>query len=387
MIAVVFGTTGELIKLAPVLRRLEDRRQTLLRLSTGQQVEQIPPMLDDFGLAQPDVWLGRGYRGGDLERPREIPVWFAQVLGSFARRRREIASRLAADDSPPLLIVHGDTMTTLAGAAMGRLLRVPVAHIEAGMRSGSWRNPFPEELNRKGTARLAHIHFAPGDRAVRNLRAESVRGKIVDTRHNTVADNVHDVTGRIPPGVPAPAGQFGLVSLHRQELLYNREALSEIVRGLRDSAARDRPMLFIDHPITAAAVEVAGLASLFDRERFVRIPRQPYFRFLSLLKASSFLVTDSGGSQEECAFMGHPCLIHRSVTEHDTGLGGSVLLSRLDMEAVRGFLGDPDRFRHPPVSVSESPSDSVVRFLEDQGFLRDSPEAPVTTSHRQLGTS
>jgi UDP-N-acetylglucosamine 2-epimerase (non-hydrolysing) len=382
MIGVVFGTTGELIKLAPVLRRLEDRGHLPLKVSTGQQVQQIPPMLDDFGLAQPDVWLARGYRGEDLERPREIPAWFARVFGSFVRRHREIAARLATDGASPLLIVHGDTMTTLAGAAMGRLMRLPVAHIEAGMRSGNWRNPFPEELNRKGTARLADIHFAPGDRAVRNLRSERIGGEIVDTRHNTVADNVHDVTPRIPPGVTAPEGAFGLVSLHRQELLYNREALSQIVHALRDSAERDRPLLFVDHPITAAAVESAGLTSAFDAKRFMRIPRQRYFHFLSLLKASSFLVTDSGGSQEECAFIGHPCLIHRAVTEHDTGLGGSVLLSRMDMGAVRRFLADPDSFRHPPVSVPESPSDRVVRFLEENGFMRNAPPAGVTAANR-----
>ena len=163
----------------------------------------------------------------------------------------------------------------------------------------------------------------------------------MNTAHNTIADNVHDITAAIPPGVPAPREPFGLVSLHRQELLYNRQALSEILRVLRESAVRDRPLLFVDHPITAAAVGAAGLDPLFDGERFVRIPRQRYFRFLSLLKAGSFLVTDSGGSQEECAFMGHPCLIHRAVTEHETGLGGSVVLSRMDMGVVREFLAGP----------------------------------------------
>ena len=373
MIAVVYGTTGELIKLAPVLRRLEARGQSLLRLTTAQQATQIPGMLDDFGLARPDLWLARGYQGGDLERPREIPRWMSQVFANFLRRRRDIVARMRASETAPLLIVHGDTMTTLGGAAMGRMLGVPVAHIEAGMRSGDWRNPFPEEINRKGTAQLARIHFAPGERAVANLRAERVRGQIVNTLHNTIADNVHDVPPGIPSGIAAQDGSFGLVSLHRQELLYNRTALTEVMRVLRESAERGHRLLFVDHPITAAAVDGAGLTGMFDDDRFVRIPRQPYFQFLSLLKASSFLVTDSGGSQEECAFMGHPCLIHRAVTEHDTGLGQSVVLSRMDLGTVRGFVADPDRFRRPAAPPAQSPSEAIVRFLEQHGFVRPAP--------------
>jgi UDP-N-acetylglucosamine 2-epimerase (non-hydrolysing) len=384
MIAFVYGTTGELIKLAPVLRRLEQSGTPFLQLSTGQQVEQLPTMLEDFGLPPIDLWLARGHRGADLEKPRQIPLWFAAVSAGVVRRRAEIVRSLRRD-GPSLVIVHGDTMTTLAGAALGRLLRVPVAHIEAGMRSGDWRNPFPEELNRKGTAKLARIHFAPGARAVANLRRERVRGEIVDTGFNTIADNLRDVPAEAPPGIPVPAEPFGLVSLHRQELLYNAEALGAVLRTLGESARERTPLLFVDHSITGAAVDAAGLGELFDAERFVRIPRQRYFRFLTLLKKSSFLVTDSGGSQEECAFLGHPCLIHRAVTEHDTGLDGSVMLSRMDLAEVRGFLADPERFRVEPPAIATRPSDRVVEHLDARGFVtRRAPASPaVATTHGQ----
>jgi UDP-N-acetylglucosamine 2-epimerase (non-hydrolysing) len=374
MIAVVYGTTGELIKLAPVLHRLERRGVPLLGLSTGQQADQIPTMLSDFGLSQPDIWLAHGSGGHDLERPREVPRWLAAVGTAFLRRRHRIAARLRDDPSPPLFLVHGDTMTTLLGAMMGRLLRVPVAHIEAGMRSGSLRNPFPEEINRRAAAKLTRIHFAPGARAVANLRAERVRGEIVDTGLNTIKDNLSDIPPEPPPGIEVPAEPFGLVSLHRQELLYNREALSAILNLLRDSTSR-APLLFVDHTITASAVEAAGLLGLFDASRFVRIPRLRYFHFLSLLKASSFLVTDSGGSQEECAFLGHPCLIHRAVSEHDTGLGGPVVLSRMDLGTVGRFLEDPERLRTEPPHLGESPSDRIVQHLEERKFVE--PATPA----------
>jgi UDP-N-acetylglucosamine 2-epimerase (non-hydrolysing) len=378
MIAIVYGTTGELIKLAPVMRRLEQRGAPVIGLCTGQQIQQLGPMLADFGLSAPALWLGRGHRGRDLERPREIPRWLAEVGVRSLRRRAELKRRLAAD-GPPLVIVHGDTMTTLLGAALGRLAGVPVAHIEAGMRSGDWRDPFPEELNRRATARLARIHFAPGPRAVSNLRAERAPGEIIDTGQNTIFDNLREIPPGLPPDVEISDEPFGIVSLHRQELLYSRSALAAILTTLRDSAHSRTRLLFVDHSITAAAVRSGGLDGLFDTERFVRIPRLRYFHFLSLLKASSFLVTDSGGSQEECAYLGHPCLIHRAITEHDTGLDGSVVLSRMQPDVVQRFLEDPDRLRTEPLSSAESPSDRILRCLAERGFISATAEPRART--------
>jgi UDP-N-acetylglucosamine 2-epimerase (non-hydrolysing) len=369
MIAVVFGTTGELIKLAPVLHRLHDRRVEVVGMCTGQQIEQIPVMIEDFGLPRPEFWLACGFKGNDLERPPQIPYWFSHVCSNFLRNRREIGRRLRGADHRPLLMVHGDTFTTVIGAAVGRSLRVPVAHLEAGLRSGDWRNPFPEELNRRATTKLARIHFAPGNVAVRNLASERARGEVIDTTVNTVRDNLHDIPAGLPPGVDVPRRPFGIVSIHRYELLKSANALRGILEVLRDSASRAAPLVFIDHPVTVAAIRAFGLGSLFDAERFVRIPRQRYFHFLSLLKASSFLVTDSGGSQEECAYLGHPCLIHRLVTDRHDGLDGCVVLSHMQLDIVRCFLEDPERLRHDPMHLKENPSDRVVRFLEESGFV------------------
>jgi UDP-N-acetylglucosamine 2-epimerase (non-hydrolysing) len=224
------------------------------------------------------------------------------------------------------------------------------------MRSGDWRNPFPEELNRKVAARLSRIHFAPGPGAVANLAAERVRGEVIDTAHNTIADNIRDIPAELPPGIAVPADPFGLVSLHRQELLYNEHGLRAVLQVLRASADRRARLLFVDHPISAAAVDSAGLSGLFDGDRFVRIPRQRYFHFLSLLKRST-------------------CLIHRTVTEHATGLGGSVVLSGGDLSTVRRFLEDPERLRSEPIELDESPSDRIIRCLEERGFLAPSGRA------------
>lgn len=372
MIAVVYGTTGELIKLAPVLATLRDRREPVLTICTGQQVQQIPQLLDDFGLDQPDLWLGHGYRGRDLERAAWIPPWLGEVCARFAGRFRTIVEELRAGPGRPLVLVHGDTFTTVVGGLIGRSLRASVAHLEAGLRSGDWRNPFPEELDRLAASKLASIHLAPGQWAADNLRRAGVRGEIVNCGGNTIRDALDLVpTGDVE--IPLPSVPFGLVSIHRFELLGNTRAFRAILVLLSD-AARRAPLLFVDHPVTAAAIADQGLEGLFH-PGLRRIPRQRYFRFISLLKASSFLVTDSGGSQEECAYLGHPCLVHRAATERQDGLGGPVVLTRLDLAIASTFLADPRRHASPPLSLAERPTDIALGFLERAGFFGDAPAA------------
>ena len=365
MICVIYGTTGELIKLLPVLARLRDRDIRLMTVTTGQQAAQIPPLLDSFNLPQPDVWLGRGARGRDLRTNGEVPGWAARVGANFVRNARSIRRRLRAAPGKPLVLVHGDTMTTALGAAMGRVMRVPVAHIEAGMRSFDLRHPFPEEMNRRVVSVLANIHYAPGREAAANLR----RGTIVDTGSNTIRDSLVMCLGRNAPGVDVPDRPFGLVSLHRFELINNRELFTATVRALAEHNDR-HPMLFIDHPVTGAAIDRYGLADLFDSVGLVRIKRLLFTEFIELEQRSSFVVTDSGGSQEETYFMDIPCLIHRRKTEHAEGVGENVVVSGYDITVLHKFLADPGRYRRKDALPEQSPSEIIVEDLVSRGFAR-----------------
>jgi UDP-N-acetylglucosamine 2-epimerase (non-hydrolysing) len=364
-VIVVFGTTGELIKVAPLLRRLEERGEPATTVCTGQQVEQIPRMLRDFGLRDPDHWVARGRSGRDLSRPGDIPAWLREVVRNAIRIRGDLRRSLRRAGRP-LVVVHGDTFTTVIGALLGHSMRAPVAHIEAGLRSGDWRNPFPEELNRRITSRLATIHFAPGTWAAGNLRRARVRGTIVDTGSNTIRDSLQ-LVGDGAPAVPIPDEPFGIVSIHRFELLNDPPGLAALLEVLRDASQRV-PLMFIDHPVTARTIRDAGLEGVFDGERFFRIERQRYFPFLALLRRSEFLVTDSGGSQEECAQLGHPCLVHRAVTERKDGLDGCVVLSGLDLDVVRDFMRGPWATRVPPAS-DRSPTGLIVAYMEHEGFI------------------
>jgi len=362
VILVVFGTTGELIKLAPVLLRLDARGHVYVLATTGQQVQQIPSFLDQFGLRQPDLWLARGARGRDLRVNSDIPGWLAKVTRSWLRERRRLRGMLKRGPERPLVLVHGDTMTTVLGSMIGRSMRVTVAHIEGGLRSYDLRHPFPEELNRTFATALSRIHYAPGAWAASNLR----RGEIVDTGSNTIRDSLVLVTSE-PPAVAVPDAPFGVVSLHRFELLNNRRLLTETVELLAQ-AARRTPMLFVDHPVTAAALERFELTRHFDSTALRRIPRLPFFDFVRVEQRSAFIVTDSGGSQEECYYLDLPCLVHRVKTERREGLGENAVLSHMSSEVLRDFLENPARFRRTTVLSPASPSDVIVDDLERRGF-------------------
>jgi UDP-N-acetylglucosamine 2-epimerase (non-hydrolysing) len=283
------------------------------------------------------------------------------VTASCFRNRGSLGRRLAEGPGKPLVLVHGDTMTTVLGALLGRLLGVPVAHIEGGLRSHDLRHPFPEELNRRLASRLSRIDYAPGRWAASNLH-----GDVVDTGTNTIRDSLE----LVPPGEPVfglPEEPFGIVSLHRFELLNNRRLLGDTIELLATAALRT-PMFFIDHPVTIAALERFGLQRPFDDKRFVRIPRMRFFDFVRAQRQCSFVVTDSGGSQEECFYLDLPCLVHRVKTERREGLGENAVLSGMRTDVLRDFLADPGRFHRRSALPEGSPSQVIVDDLVRRGF-------------------
>jgi UDP-N-acetylglucosamine 2-epimerase (non-hydrolysing) len=367
MLVVVFGTTGELIKLAPVLRRLQDRGLEYLSISTNQQVTQIPVNQHDLRLRPTDIELAHGHNGHDLENMTDIPSWLLDVTRGFQRQRSAIKRRLARSSGQHVVMVHGDPMTTVLGAVLGRTLRLPVAHLEAGMRSHNLRNPFPEELDRRIAGRLARIHYANTDVEVDNLRG--ARGDVVRIGANTVLDAIALVPSDRDAvieslGDLAPRGGFGICSIHRTELLENRQRLAQFLEVV-DRNKPDLPILFIDHPVTVSALRRHGLDHKMGS--FVRIPRQRYIPFIGLLRECEFLLTDSGGCQEECYYLDIPCLVHRLVTERSEGVGTNVVMTCYELAAVSGFLRDPQRYRTGTRPRFASPSDVVVEDLISRG--------------------
>ena len=205
MIAFIVGTTAELIKIAPVHQELQARGSASEIWFTGQHVKELPGVLADLDLPEPAVWLVPRLGATNLARTGQVPGWVLRLLRTVITQRTSLRARLRADGGVPVVLVHGDTFTTLFGALIGRFLGAKVGHIEAGLRSGHLLHPFPEEINRKVAGRLAHLHFAPGEIEARNLGRR--RGVVV-TGGNTVIDSVRNALAK---GADGPVDRKSVV--------------------------------------------------------------------------------------------------------------------------------------------------------------------------------
>jgi len=361
LIAFIVGTTAELIKIAPVYHELLGRGRTSEIWYTGQHVQELPGVLGDLELPEPTVWLVPQASATNLARTVQVPGWVLRVARTTLSRRAELRRRLRADGTTPVVLVHGDTFTTFLGALIGRLLGAKVGHVEAGMRSGHLLHPLPEEINRKLTSGIAHLHFAPSEVEVKNL---AKRSGVVCTGGNTVIDAVRQVLdrGTAPAAGRLPEG-YGISTLHRFELVRDREAYTAALATLKEASVR-MPIVYFAGESEKARLEEYDLLGLFDDERFLIRDKLRYVEFLPVLSGAKFVVTDSGGVQQECAHLGIPCAIHRLKTESHQGLGENVVLTGMDIARLEHFLENVDAYRRTDLDDSARPSRVVVDALE-----------------------
>ena len=324
----VVGTRPQLIKAAalqPVLRRAH----TDLFIDTGQHYDDALAgnFFAELGLARPDHTLGIGGGGHGDQTGRMLTALEPLLLAA----------------APDAVMVYGDTNSTLAGALAAAKLGIPVAHVEAGLRSFDRR--MPEELNRVVADHLSHWLFAPTPAAVANLAAEGIASGVLE-----VGDLMLDLAARVSSELRDPAvlgligerlglalvpGRFLFATVHRAE---NRdpEAMARWSAVLGAAALPDRPVVLALHPGTRAALEAAGLAVPAG---VIVVEPQGYRTALALQLHAAAVLTDSGGVQRESAWLGVPCLVLRTTTEWVETVGSagsSAVLVGLDRElAVR----------------------------------------------------
>jgi UDP-N-acetylglucosamine 2-epimerase (non-hydrolysing) len=353
------GTAAELIKLAPVIREAKRRALPTFLVASGQN-----------DLAGSELWSLAGAQGADLvlhtakipPRASGLALFLARAaVTGLADLRRTLALHRAPS---PRAIVHGDTVSTLLGATLFASLGVPVHHVEAGLRSFRYAEPFPEELCRVLVSRLASVAYCPNDWASQNLASLSLRRVV--TGGNTLYDALALAlaSDEPPPAVLDEVREpYFVLVLHRQENLVGGGFLRAVLDEVR-RAVGARRCLFVMHALTRAALEREGLMRGIERDpRFVLLPRQPYVAFTRVLAGADFVVTDGGSNQEEAYYLGKPCLLLRRFTERTEGLGENVLLSRDLLGEIAGFMRDPGRFRRPPVKLDASPSARIADDL------------------------
>ncbi len=339
-VAVVYGTRPEAIKVAPVVHALkrESDIDTIV-VSTGQHREMLHSVEQIFNL-EPDTTL-------DVMRPgQELTELFSRVAASM--------DSFLVDARPDIVVVHGDT-TTAASAALSAFHReVAVAHLEAGLRSGSIWSPFPEEGNRRLITRMSQVHLAPTVRAEQNLRSEGIASEEITVTGNTVIDALQWAAERADAmawpadlahlaGLPASA-RLLLVTLHRRE--NQATAIGTVSETLAQFAKLhdDVHIVFPMHrnPVVRAAVRGAlGFLPNVDL-----VDPVDYLTMVKLLRRAWLVVTDSGGIQEEAPAFGVPVLVARDTTERPEAVeAGVARLVGGDGAALRSQL---QRFEEDP---------------------------------------
>jgi UDP-N-acetylglucosamine 2-epimerase (non-hydrolysing) len=352
VVAVLVGTRPEAIKMAPIVLELRRRASLTARLvSTGQHDEMLAHGLRVFDLA-PDDELA-------VMRPD-------QTLTSLsARLLRAIEGSFAAV-RPSMVLVQGDTATTFFAGLVGFYLRIPVGHVEAGLRTGDKRNPFPEEIYRRMTTAVADLHFAATERARTNLLAEGVSSESIHVTGNPVIDALQYVASREDPqllregGLDAwldPARRLILVTAHRRESF--GEGLDAICRAVRAVAVRFEDSVQVVFPVHLnPSVRRHVNAHLSDVPNVRLLPPLEYQIFVALLRRCYIVMTDSGGIQEEAPAFGKPTLVMRETTERteaiDAGCARLVGVSeaRITAEAVRLL---ESRHAYEAMAVAQSP--------------------------------
>jgi UDP-N-acetylglucosamine 2-epimerase (non-hydrolysing) len=255
------------------------------------------------------------------------------------------------EERPDLVVVQGDTTTTLCGALAGFYAGTRVAHVEAGLRTGDMRQPFPEEMNRAVVTRLADMHFAATPWAADNLRAERVPEARLVVTGNTGIDAVMQVSGMLETGLVTATPLEGIdsskkliaVTAHRRESF--GEAFANICSALADLAEsrEDIQIVYPVHPNPNVTGPV--YAQLSGRKNIFLVPPLDYVRFVDLLRRSYLVITDSGGVQEEAPSLGKPVFVLREKTERpEAVLAGTVTLvgsdARLIVSATAALLDD-----------------------------------------------
>lgn len=308
----VFGTRPEAIKMAPLVTELNRRGDAIRPIVcvTAQHRDMLDQVLDVFGI-DPDHDL-------DLMRPdQSLPDLTARVLQEM--------TRVLVQERPDVVLVQGDTTTAMAAALAAFYQRIPVGHVEAGLRTDNRYYPFPEEINRRLITPIASFHFAPTPTALDALRASGVPAGEAFLTGNTVVDALfHIVEGMAAKETryPAPGRRLVLVTAHRRENF--GEPLRGICRALRRLAAAvpDAEIVYPVHPnpnVAAVAHE-----ELDGVDRVHLIPPLDYLEFVPLLSRSTIVLTDSGGIQEEAPALGKPVLVLRNETERPEGVEAGV---------------------------------------------------------------
>jgi UDP-N-acetylglucosamine 2-epimerase (non-hydrolysing) len=330
----IVGARPNFVKIAPILRALKAEGSFAARLiHTGQHydVAMNAVFFDELGIPEPDINLEVG-SSSNTEQTARIMLGLEKVF---------------AESRPDMIAVVGDVNSTLAASLVAAKLLIPLAHVEAGLRSND--RTMPEEINRLVTDRLSDMLLTTERDAVQNLLREGAAPCQIHFVGNVMIDTLHACLSR---SVPARAtlsehgaskgflaaidrAGFGFVTLHRPSNVDDPATLGGLLKALAD-VSRDLPLVFAMHPRTKATISSSGLEAVLEGAQMLVTPPLSYLRALGLMREAKLAITDSGGVQEETTALGVPCLTVRENTERPITISeGTNILIGTSPDAIR----------------------------------------------------
>jgi len=367
----VVGARPNFVKIAPILRALKARGCFDVRLiHTGQHydVAMNAVFFEELAIPSPDINLEVG-SGTSTAQTANIMLKLEDVL---------------SEGRAGLLLVVGDVNSTVAAALVAAKLQIPVAHVEAGLRS--FDRTMPEEINRLVTDRLSELLFASEESAIDNLAKEGVEPSNIVLAGNVMIDSLYASLERAVPArvtlkeIGAGAGflekvaasGFGFVTLHRPSNVDDPARLFDLLACLREISMKV-PLVFPMHPRTAAMIEKSGLSNHSGQAQMIVTAPLSYLRAIGLMREAKFVITDSGGVQEETTALGVPCLTVRENTERPITIeqGTNILVGTSYAALARAvdeiLTGGGKRGRIPPLWDGRA-AERIAREVE--GYLR-----------------
>ena len=371
-VLIVFGTRPEAIKMAPVIKTLKNRMDVRV-CATAQHREMLDQVLDLFEI-NPDYDLNVMQPEQDL----------FDVTGKVLIGMKKILSK----NKPDLVLVHGDTTTTMAASIAAFYLKIPIGHVEAGLRTYDTYSPFPEEFNRQLTSRLAKFHFAPTERARSNLQKEQVLDNDIYVTGNTVIDALLSVIDKARetsypvdllvqlPFIEEEKSKYSriiLVTGHRRENF--GKGFERICQALYDIAKNNSEVQII-YPVHLNPNVREPVERIISNINNIHlIDPVDYLSFIKLMDACYMVLTDSGGIQEEAPSLGKPVLVMRDTTERPEAVeAGTVKLVGSDkqkiVEVVSYLLNDDVKYKemaraHNPYGDGHA-SERICKVLEEK---------------------
>lgn len=375
-VMLVFGTRPEAIKMCPLVKELQNRSEEFKTIVcvTGQHREMLDQVLQIFDV-QPDYDLNIMKRGQDLT---DVTT---RVLSGLRDVFKEV--------QPDIVLVHGDTTTSMAGALAAFYAQIPVGHVEAGLRTHNIYSPWPEEINRQITGRIASFNFSPTPLSEKNLIEENAQGRIFVTG-NTVIDALHMVVDKLSNDpilstkqdiILSEAGydvsrllngkKLVLITGHRRENF--GDGFIRMVTAMKDLSEKYPEVDFVypmhlNPNVRKPIHEVFG--SELIRPNFFFIEPLQYLEFVHLMNKATIVLTDSGGIQEEAPGLGKPVLVMRDTTERPEALvSGTVRLVGTDydkiMTEVSALLDDPEVYEKMSKAVNPYGDGQSCRRIAD----------------------